>query len=91
MLKEFPGITDNEICRLIRTTKNTVDSIKNKSHWNYENIIPKDPLKLGFCNEKDLNKISEIYRKEEKTNENNVVKDISNQDDNDESGELESV
>ena len=91
LLKEFPAITDNEICRLIRTTKNTVDSIRNKSHWNYENIIPKDPLKLGFCNEKDLNKISEIYRKEEKTNENNVVKDISNQDDNDESGELESV
>ena len=27
----------------------------------------------------------------EKTNENNVVKDISNQDDNDESGELESA
>ena len=57
LLKEFPSITDNEICRLIRTTKNTVDSIKNKSHWNYENIITKDPVKLGFCSEKDLNKI----------------------------------
>ena len=27
LLKEFPTITDNEICRLIRTTNNTVDSI----------------------------------------------------------------
>ena len=64
LLKEFPTITDNEICRLIRTTKNTVDSIRNKSHWNYENIITKDPVKLGFCSEKDLNKVSEIQKKE---------------------------
>ena len=55
LLKEFPTITDNEICNLIRTTKNTVDSIRNKSHWNYENIIVKDPRNLGFCSEKDLN------------------------------------
>ena len=53
LLKEFPSISDNEICRLIRTTKNTVESIRNKSHWNYENIIAKDPLKLGFCNIND--------------------------------------
>ena len=72
LLKEFPSISDNEICKLIRTTKNTVDSIRNKSHWNYENIIAKNPLRLGFCNEKDLNKISEIHKKneeEEKTDE----------------------
>ena len=91
LLKEFPTITDNEICRLIRTTKNTVDSIRNKSHWNYENIIPKDPLKLGFCNEKDLNKISEMYKKEEEKNENNVAKDVSNQDNNNEGSGLEKV
>tara|TARA_B100001123_G_scaffold206738_1_gene234210 strand:- start:63 stop:665 length:603 start_codon:yes stop_codon:yes gene_type:complete len=65
LLKEFPSITDNEICRLIRTTKNTVDSIRNKNHWNYENIITKDPLKLGFCTEKDLIKISEIHKEED--------------------------
>ena len=65
LLKEFPAITDNEICKLIRTTKNTVDSIRNKSHWNYENIITKDPKNLGFCSEKDLNKVSEIQKKED--------------------------
>ena len=65
LLKEFPAITDNEIIKLIRTTKNTVDSIRNKSHWNYENIITKDPVKLEFCSEKDLNKVSEIQKKED--------------------------
>jgi len=67
LLKEFPTITDNEICSLIRTTKNTVDSIRNKSHWNYENIIRKDPKNLGFCSEKDLNKISEKHKKKDET------------------------
>ena len=77
LLKEFPAITDNEICRLIRTTKNTVDSIRNKSHWNYENIIVKDPKNLGFCSEKDLNKILEKHKKEDKTVTNDI-EEVSN-------------
>ena len=86
LLKEFPTITDNEICKLIRTTKNTVDSIRNKSHWNYENIITKDPVKLGFCSEKDLNKVSEIQKKE--------VDPVSNELDekkNDKNSELKKI
>ncbi len=82
LLKEYPSITDNEICRLIRTTKNTVYSIRNKEHWNYENIIAKDPLKLGFCNEKDMLKIIEKYKdKEEITNDSeNELNDNKNTD-----------
>ena len=86
LLKEFPSISDNEICRLIRTTKNTVDSIRNKSHWNYENIIAKDPLKLGFCNEKELNKISEIHKKEDEHVSNEL--DEKKNDENDELKEI---
>ena len=91
LLKEFPSISDNEICRLIRTTKNTVDSIRNKSHWNYENIITKDPVKLGFCNEKDLNKISEIHKKDDETKTNNVIEEMSNEKSSNENDELEKV
>ena len=80
LLKEFPSISDNEICRLIRTTKNTVDSIRNKSHWNYENIIAKDPLKLGFCNIKDLDKISDLHKKDEDTK--NKFEENNNNDEN---------
>ena len=86
LLKEFPTITDNEICRLIRTTKNTVDSIRNKSHWNYENIITKDPVKLGFCSEKDLNKISEIHKKEDDSVSNEL-----DEKKNDENSELKEI
>ena len=91
LLKEFPAITDNEICRLIRTTKNTVDSIRNKNHWNYENIIAKDPKNLGFCNEKDLNKISQIHKKEDETATNNVIEDVPNEKKKDEDSELENI
>ena len=86
LLKEFPTITDNEICKLIRTTKNTVDSIRNKSHWNYENIITKDPVKLGFCSEKDLNKVSEIQKKEDSPVSNEL-----DEKKNDENGELKKI
>ena len=88
LLKEFPSITDNEICRLIRTTKNTVDSIRNKSHWNYENIVAKDPLRLGFCGEKDLNKISNIHKKEDETSSNDIVEEIVDEKKNDEDSKL---
>jgi len=65
LLKKFPSITDSEICKLLRTTKNTVDSIKNKTHWNVENIIAKDPTKLGLCSEKEILKIAEKYKNNE--------------------------
>jgi len=65
LLKKFPSITDSEICKLLRTTKNTVDSIKNKTHWNIENIISKDPTKLGLCSEKEILKIAEKYKNNE--------------------------
>ena len=86
LLKEFPAITDNEIIKLIRTTKNTVDSIRNKSHWNYENIITKDPVKLGFCSEKDLNKVSEIQKKED-----DPVSNELDEKKNDENSELKKM
>ena len=54
LLKEFPAITDNEICRLIRTTKNTVDSIRNKKYWNSSSLSPKDPVVFNFCSQADI-------------------------------------
>ena len=56
-----------------------MDSIRNKSHWNYENIIAKDPLRLGFCNEKDLNKMSELHKVEKTIEENDQISDNSNE------------
>ena len=34
--------------------KNSVTSIRNKSHWNYNNLNPKDPVALNLFTQKDL-------------------------------------
>ena len=64
-------------------SKKETDSIKLD-----ENIISKDPLKLGFCSEKDLNKISEIHKKVEEQPTNNIVDNVENNDKKDEGNKL---
>lgn len=64
ILKYHPKVTDAQICRLIGTTKTTVESIRNKTHRNSSTIKPQDPVLLGLCLQKDLNA---IIAKAEKT------------------------
>ena len=37
------------------STKSTVQSVKDRSHWNMQNVRPRDPVTLGLCSLKDLN------------------------------------
>jgi hypothetical protein len=57
LLKNCPGITDLQIVKLVGTTKNTIESIRNKSHWNMQHIRPRDPVFLGISTQDDLDKI----------------------------------
>lgn len=54
ILKHCPDVTDLQITRLIGTTKTTIASIRNKTHWNYANIVGKDPVLLGLCSQNNL-------------------------------------
>lgn len=68
ILKYYPDIPDNVICSLISTTKNTVQSIRNKTHTRMSDIHPKDPVLLGFCTQVDLDKaVAEVEKS--RTNE----------------------
>jgi hypothetical protein len=40
--------------RLVGTTKPTIDAIKNRTHWNANNLQPLDPVSLGLCSQIDL-------------------------------------
>mgnify|MGYP006175462779 CR=1 FL=1 len=40
---------DSQIAKLIGTTKPTIQSIRNRTHWNSSNIQPVDPVALGLC------------------------------------------
>lgn len=57
ILKHHPKVTDAQICRLIGTTKSTIEAIRNKTHRNASTIKPQDPVLLGLCLQKDLNAI----------------------------------
>ncbi len=55
ILKYYPSVSDDEICKLLGTTKSTISSIKEKRHWNMKNITPKDPVHLGLCTQENFN------------------------------------
>ncbi len=62
ILKNHPYIPDSQIIKLIGTTKKTIDSIREKTHWNISNIKPKDPVLLGLCMQTALDAVAEKFR-----------------------------
>ncbi len=54
IVRNHPEVTDNQIAKLIGTTKTTIAAIRDKSHWNMANISPKDPVTLGLCPQREL-------------------------------------
>ena len=54
LVKFHPELTDAQISKLVGTTKNTIQSIRQRSHWNINNIQPIDPVALGLCKQVEL-------------------------------------
>ena len=54
LLKYHPELSDPQIAKLIGTTKNTINSIKSRDHWNIQNITPRDPVLLALCTQSSL-------------------------------------
>ncbi len=55
MVRNQPEVSDAQIGKLLGTTKNTIRSIRDNSHWNSPNIRPRDPVMLGLCSQVNLN------------------------------------
>ena len=55
LLKIHPELQDSQVAKLVGSTKSTVLSVKDRSHWNMQNVRPRDPVTLGLCTLKDLN------------------------------------
>jgi hypothetical protein len=45
---------DSQIGKLVGTTKPTIQSIRNRTHWNISSIQPVDPVALGLCKQMEL-------------------------------------
>ncbi|QCE32299.1 DUF1013 domain-containing protein [Acetobacteraceae bacterium] len=55
LLKQYPHMEDKQIVKLLGTTKDTIDKIRTRQHWNTPNIKPRDPVIMGLCTQMDLN------------------------------------
>ncbi|MBU1324550.1 MAG: DUF1013 domain-containing protein [Alphaproteobacteria bacterium] len=47
-VKNHPEVTDAQIAKMLGTTKATIESVRNRTHWNTANIKPVDPVTLGL-------------------------------------------
>ena len=53
-MKFHPELSDGQIAKLVGTTKPTIQSIRDRSHWNIANVAPVDPVALGLCKQGEL-------------------------------------
>ena len=56
LIKNHPNISDAQICKLVRTTKSTINAIRERTHKSISEIQPRNPVLLGICSEFDLTK-----------------------------------
>ncbi|MCZ7674730.1 MAG: DUF1013 domain-containing protein [Roseovarius sp.] len=54
LVKFHPELVDAQIARLVGTTKPTIQSVRERTHWNISNMQPIDPVALGLCKQSEL-------------------------------------
>ena len=54
LIRNHTELKDSPVARLVGSTKNTIDAIRKRTHWNMANIRPQDPIGLGICRQVEL-------------------------------------
>ncbi len=54
LVKFHPELSDGQISKLVGTTKPTIQAIRDRTHWNINNLEPIDPVALGLCKQSEL-------------------------------------
>ena len=54
LVRNHPELKDAQVMRLVGTTKTTLQSIRDRTHWNAASLTPMDPVTLGLCSQIDL-------------------------------------
>ena len=57
LVKFHPELSDGQISKLVGTTKPTILALRNRTHWNIQNIQPIDPVALGLCKQSELDAV----------------------------------
>jgi hypothetical protein len=53
-LRNHAELKESQIMRLVGTTKPTIAAIRDRTHWNSQNLTPQDPVTLGLCSQIEL-------------------------------------
>ena len=54
LLRHHPELGEAQICKLLGTTKATVQAVRDRTHWKSQDIRPRDPVLLGLCSQIEL-------------------------------------
>lgn len=54
LLQNYALLSNYQIGNLIGATSGMVKSIRDKTHWSYSSLNPKNPIALGFCTEEEI-------------------------------------
>jgi len=46
LLRNFPPLSEAQVGKLLGTTKDTIQKVRDRTHWNSANIKPRDPFIL---------------------------------------------
>ncbi|WP_025899752.1 DUF1013 domain-containing protein [Sneathiella glossodoripedis] len=61
LIKFHPELPDSKIGKLLGTTKTTITAVRDKTHWNSQNIKPRDPVSLGICTQMELDETVKAF------------------------------
>jgi hypothetical protein len=56
LVRNHPELKDSQIMRLVGTTKSTIQSVRERTHWNSAHLQPMDPVTLGLCTQIELDR-----------------------------------
>jgi len=67
LLRNHPEMNDQAICKLLGTTKNTVQAVRDRTHWKSQEIRPRDPVLLGLSSQTELDEAIARARAEQQS------------------------
>jgi len=64
LIKHHAELNDNVISKLVGTTRNTIQSVRDKTHPNSANFQPRSPVELGLCTYTEFDRVVQKARKQ---------------------------
>lgn len=68
LVRHHPELNDTQITRLVGTTRPIIQSIRDRTHWNFANIKMRSPVELGLTSQEDLDRELNKHASDDKKN-----------------------